>query len=378
MSQDALVPIELNSPAEVERAQALAKNIDLSDQSLSVTYGADTMKNIAAFADSMLERVRAKDAGPVGETLTDLLLKVKGVDLTAINQKPGFLERIPVIGSLFNTVERSVTKFNTLAGQVEGVTAKLDEAMVGLLKDIEILEQLYGHNREFHNELSVYIAAGQKRLEQARNEELPRLKEEAEKSGDSMKAQEVRDFADKINRFERRLHDLQLSRTITLQTAPQIRLIQNNDQTLAERIQTSILTTIPIWKSQMVVALSLYKQKSAARLQKEVSDTTNDLLKQNAEMLKTATVDTAREVERSVVDIETVREVHTKLLSTIEETLRIAEEGRNKRVEVEKELQHMEQDLREKLTGMAARKTEMVVNQASAAPALETPKSGAE
>lgn len=372
MSQDALATIELNSPAQVERARDLAQKIDLSDQSLSVTYGADTMKNIAAFADGMLERVRAKDAGPVGDSLTDLLLKVKGVDISAINKEPGLLERIPLIGSLFSTVERSVAKFNTLAAQVDGVTAKLDEAMVGLLKDIEVLEQLYGHNREFHNELSVYIAAGRERLEKARNEELPRLKEEAEKSGDSMKAQEVRDFADKINRFDRRLHDLQLSRAITLQTAPQIRLIQNNDQTLAERIQTSILTTIPIWKSQMVVALSLHKQKNAARLQKEVSDTTNDLLKQNADMLQTATVETAKEVERSVVDIETVREVHNKLLSTIEETLRIAEEGKNKRVEVEKELEHMEQDLREKLTGMAARKSEMVVSQASGGPALES------
>ena len=372
MSQDALAPIELNSPAEVERAQALAKNIDLSDQSLSVTYGAETMKNIAAFADGMLERVRAKDAGPVGDSLTDLLLKVKGVDLSAINKGPGLLERIPLIGSLFSTVERSVAKFNTLAAQVDGVTAKLDEAMVGLLKDIEVLEQLYGHNREFHNELSVYIAAGKERLEKARNEELPKLKEEAEKSGDSMKAQEVRDFADKINRFERRLHDLLLSRTITLQTAPQIRLIQNNDQTLAERIQTSILTTIPIWKSQMVIALSLHKQKNAAKLQKEVSDTTNDLLRQNADMLQSATIDTAKEVERSVVDIETVRDVHTKLLATIEETLRIAEEGRNKRQEVEKELQHMEVDLRDKLTGMAARKTEMVINQASNTPAVES------
>jgi len=372
MSSDALTPIELSGPAEVERARILAKNIDLSDQSLTVTYGADTMKNIAAFADSMLERVRAKDAGPVGESLTDLLLKVKGVDVSAINKQPGFLERIPVIGSLFNSVERSLARFNTLAAQVEGVTAKLDEAMVGLLKDIEILEQLYGHNRIFHNELSVYIAAGQERLEKARNEELPRLKEEAAASGDSMKAQEARDFADMINRFERRLHDLQLSRTVTLQTAPQIRLIQNNDQTLAERIQTSILTTIPIWKSQMVVALSLHRQKSAARLQKDVSDTTNEMLRQNADLLQTATVETAKEVERSVVDIETVRDVHNKLLSTIEETLRIAEDGRNKRVAVEKELQHMEEDLRAKLTGMAARKTEMAVGHASGSPALES------
>ncbi|MDR3213016.1 MAG: toxic anion resistance protein [Azoarcus sp.] len=364
MPETAIAPVEPDTPAEIEKARALAGTIDLSDQSLSITYGADTMKNIAAFADSMLERVRAKDAGPVGDTLTDLLLKVKGMDISAINKKPGLLERLPLIGSLFGSVGRSIAQFDSLAVQVQGVAAKLDEAMVGLLKDIEVLEQLYGHNREFHDELSIHLVAGRARIEKARDEELPRLMEEAEKSGDNMKAQEVRDFADRINRFERRLHDLQLSRAITLQTAPQIRLIQNNDQTLAEKIQTSILTTLPIWKNQMVIALSLHKQKNAAGLQKEVSDTTNALLRQNADMLQSATVETAREVERSVVDVETVRAVHGKLLSTIEETLRIAEEGRNRRMEVEKELQRMEKDLHDKLLGLAQRKSERVVNQA--------------
>ena len=371
MTQNALSPIDTNSPATVSKVTELAKSIDLNNQSLSITYGADTMQEIARFADSMLSRVRAKDAGPVGETLTDLLLKVKDIDLSALaKDNRGFLERIPLIGSLFNAAQRSLARFNTLAGQVEQIASKLDEAMIGLLRDIEVLEQLYDHNKNFHENLSVYIAAGKERLEKARTEELPRLKDEAEKSGDSMAAQAVRDFAEKINRFERRIHDLELSRTITVQTAPQIRLIQSNDQTLAEKIQTSILTTIPIWKSQMVLALSLHKQKSAAKLQKDVTDTTNELLRKNADMLQSATIETAREVERSVVDIETLRTVHEKLLSTIEETLKIAEEGKNKRAAVEKELEIMEQDLKTRLTGLAAAKTTQVLQQAQSAPAV--------
>lgn len=379
MSDSALAPVppppppaleadaDSSSPALAERVQALAESIDLRDPGLSVTYGAKTMGDISKFADDLLSRVRAKDAGPVGETLTDLMMRVKDLNLTEINRaKPGFLESLPVIGSLFNSVDRSVAKFDTLAEQVDGIAVKLDQAMVGLLRDIEVLEQLYGHNTTFHNELSLYITAGQQRLAQARSVELPQLQKEAEASGDNMAAQGVRDFAESINRFERRLHDLQLSRTITVQTAPQIRLIQNNNQTLAEKIQTSILATIPIWKSQMVLALSLHSQRNAAKLQKDVADTTNDLLRRNADMLQSATVETAREVERSIVDIETLRDVHGKLLSTIEETLRISQEGKEKRQSVEKELVGMEQALRDRLVSLASAKATQVLEQAKA------------
>ncbi len=357
--------LEAPSPVQAERVRELAGSIDLRDPGLSVTYGTKTMADISKFADDLLSRVRAKDAGPVGDTLTELLLRVKDLNLAEINRdKPGFLESLPVIGSLFSSVQRSVAKFDTLAGQVDSIALKLDEAMVGLLRDIEILEQLYAHNRNFHNELTLHIAAGKQRLDQARDVELPRLKAEAEASGDSMAAQGVRDFAESVNRFDRRLHDLQLSRTITLQTAPQIRLIQNNNQTLAEKIQTSILATIPIWKSQMVLALSLHGQKNAAKLQKDVADTTNELLRRNADMLQTATVETAREVERSIVDIETLRDVHGKLLATIEETLRISQEGKEKRRSVEKELADMERDLRARLSSLAAAKASQALEQA--------------
>ena len=195
--------------------------------------------------------------------------------------------------------------------------------------------------------------------------EMPRLKAQADASGDLMEAHQVRDLSEQINRFERRLHDLQLSRTITVQTAPQIRIIQSNNRTLAEKIQTSILATIPIWKSQMVLALSLHGQKNAAALQKTVSDTTNDILRSNAELLEQAAVDTAREVERSVVDIETLREVHEKLIGTIEETLRIAQEGRERRAAAEKELAVMETELKDRLTSLAARKSREEIAAAS-------------
>ena len=375
MSDNAIAPVsvpssldaaaEISSPAQATRVNELASSINLNDPNLTVTYGTKTMSDISKFADDLLGCVRAKDAGPVGETLTELLLRVKGLNLTELGEdKRGFLEKLPIVGSLFNSMERSVTKFNTLAGQVETTAGKLDQAMVGLLRDNEILEQLYEHNKNFHNELSVYIAAGKQRLEQARAVDLPKLKEEADASSNSMAAQNMRDFAESINRFDRRLHDLQLSRTITLQTAPQIRLIQNNNQTLAEKIQTSILATIPIWKSQMVLALSLHGQRNAAKLQKDVADATNDLLRKNADMLQSATLETAREVERSVVDMETLREVHGKLLSTIEETLRISQEGKEKRQSVERELEDMEQSLRTRLTSLATAKANQVLEHA--------------
>lgn len=368
------LPVEVQNalPADPARVSEIAAAINLDDPAVTLTYGAQTMNEISRFADDLLGRVRAKDAGPVGETLTDLLVKVKDLNVNELAEpKGGFLEKIPLIGSLFSTVDRTVARFNSLAGQVEIITAKLDEAMVGLLKDIEVLEQLYEHNRVFHGDLSVYLEAGRQRLDKARNEELPALQQAAEQSGDPMDAQRVRDFAEKVNRFERRLHDLQLSRTVTVQTAPQIRLIQSNDQTLAEKIQTSILTTIPIWKSQMVLALSLHGQRGAVRLQKEVSDTTNELLRKNAEMLESATVETAREAERSVVDIETLREVQQRLISTIEQTISIADEGRTKRRAVEAELKGMEDDLRGKLTSLAADRSQQVLEQAKPAPALE-------
>ena len=347
--------------AEEQRIASIADSINLADPSLTVTYGTEAMQGISRFADDLLSRVQAKDSGELGESLTNLMLKVKDVNVSEVMGSPGFLQSLPLVGSLFSSAKRTVAKFNTLSEQIEIIVDKLDEAMIGLLRDIETLEMLYEHNARFHAELTAYIEAGKRKLEEARTVELPRLKAQADASGDLMEAQQVRDLSEQINRFERRLHDLQLSRTITVQ----IRIIQSNNRTLAEKIQTSILATIPIWKSQMVLALSLHGQKNAAALQKTVSDTTNDMLRGNAELLEQAAVDTAREVERSVVDIETLREVHGKLIGTIEETLRIAQEGRERRAAAEKELAVMETELKDRLTSLAARKSREEIAAAS-------------
>ena len=343
--------------AEEQRIASIADSINLADPSLTVTYGTEAMQGISRFADDLLSRVQAKDSGELGESLTNLMLKVKDVNVSEVMGSPGFLQSLPLVGSLFSSAKRTVAKFNTLSEQIEIIVDKLDEAMIGLLRDIETLEMLYEHNARFHAELTAYIEAGKRKLEEARTVELPRLKAQADASGDLMEAQQVRDLSEQINRFERRLHDLQLSRTITVQTAPQIRIIQSNNRTLAEKIQTSILATIPIWKSQMVLALSLHGQKNAAAL--------HDMLRSNAELLEQAAVDTAREVERSVVDIETLREVHEKLIGTIEETLRIAQEGRERRAAAEKELAVMETELKDRLTSLAARKSREEIAAAS-------------
>ncbi|MCL1890136.1 MAG: toxic anion resistance protein [Desulfovibrionaceae bacterium] len=347
---------------EVDRAAAA---IDFSDPALTISYGAGTMNAIAGFADNLLRQVRGKDAGPVGEILTNLLIQVKAADAGQFAGEEGLLSRLPLVGSMFNSFERRMAGMKKITDQVDAVTASLDQAMVGLLRDIEILEQLFNSNRQFHQDLSVYIAAGEKRLEAARNTDLPRMLAEAEESGDSMKAQEVRDFAGRLDRFERRLHDLRISRTVTVQSVPQIRLIQNNDQILAEKIQTSILTNIPIWKNQMVLALSMYRQKKALGLQKQVSDSTNDLLRKNAEMLEDASLGVARESGRAVVDMETLREVHERLLSTIEESLKITAEGRTSRRNAERELREMEDNLRSSLLEIAAREKAPLPEQAS-------------
>lgn len=364
MENNQVISLE-NTEIPATKIQEALKEIDFKDPTLTISYGTKTMEGISKFADSILSNVRVKDSGEVGAQLSTLLQNVKGVDIQSIaSPKKSILQYIPFIGGLFDKVSSTIAQFDTVSEQIDGIAGKLDDAQMNLLKDIEVLEQLYDKNKDFYGDLSAYIKAGEQRLEEARKQELPALEAKAEETKDNLDAQNVRDFAEALNRFERRLHDLKLSRTITLQTAPQIRMIQNNDRTLAEKIQTSVLATIPIWKNQMVLALSIHSQKSAAKLQKDVADTTNAMLKKNAEMLQTATVETAREVERGIVDVETLKEVQEKLLSTIEETINIANEGRERRQNTELELKKMEEDLRVRLTDLAARKREQVISNA--------------
>ncbi len=364
MSKNEIVSLE-NLPVSESSVRLAANQINFNDPNLTLSYGAKTMREISEFADSLLGNVRVKDSGPVGQNLAALMTQVKGVDISKMtNHEKGFLESLPIIGRFFDKVAQTRVQFDTVLNQIEGISKKLEESQFTLLKDIQVLDQLYDHNKSFYEELSAYIQAGEMRLAEAREKELPPLEEEAKNAPDSLAAQNLRDFADKLNRFERRLHDLKLSRTITLQTAPQIRMIQNNDQTLAEKIQTSILATIPIWKNQMVLALSINSQRNAAALQKQVADTTNDLLEKNAEMLHDSTVATAREVERSIVDIESLKNVHQKLLSTIEETMAIATEGRERRRAAEQELVSMEENLKQSLIALANQKASAEIESA--------------
>ena len=350
--------------ADKAKLEKAASEIDFKDPSLTLSYGSKPMDAIAKFSDSILSRVKVRDSGEIGGELSMLLGKVRGVNVGAIAEKPSGLASIPIIGKLFDRTQAVMSKFSTVSEEIGKIKEKLEDSQLSLLKDVEVLEQLYAKNGEFYQDLTAYIEAGRAELERARAEDLKALEEKAKNTGDSFDAQAVRDFAETLNRFERRLHDLALSRTIAIQTAPQIRLIQNNDRVLAEKIQTSILTTIPVWKNQLVLALSLKGQQAAAQLQKDVADTTDALVRKNAQMLHDSTVETARESERALVDVETLREVQGKLISSIEETLAIAAEGHEKRVKAEAEIAAMESDLKSRLTDLASRSREQAISQA--------------
>ncbi|WP_408637224.1 toxic anion resistance protein [Rahnella victoriana] len=342
------------SAEEQHKIEEIAAQIDITDPVLSIAYGAKTLNAMSRFNESLMQEVRAKDAGEVGAQLTDLLSKVKGIDLTVFDQKKSLLASVPLLGKLFNKVERTLLEYQTLAGQVDTLSEKLQNTITELLRNIATLEQLFIRNRDYFKDISLHILAGKKKIAQIQSDVIPAAQARVQASGDAMEAQNVRDLVEGVQRFERRLSDLMLTRTLSIQTAPQIRLMQSNSQSLAEKIQSSILTTIPVWKSQIVLALSLNSQRQAARLQKDVADTTNAMLRRNAELLQTGSIETATEVERSIVDVETLRDVQGRLLSTLEDTMQIASNARTRRAEVEKELAAMEQELRSKLASIAA------------------------
>ena len=345
--QEGQLPAQTPDQAQVT---ALAAQIDIAEPAAILAYGAKPMGEIAKFADTMLEKVRAKDAGDVGQQLSELVMRIRENDpLSAEEKRSGFLANLPLVGGLFKQAEKAKIDRQALTKQVDMIATHLDSSMVNLMRDIETLEQLYLRNFDYYREVTLYIEAGREKLKEVREKDLPALQRQAEVSQDMMDAQKTKDLMEQINRFERRLHDLDLSKVIAVQTAPQIRMIQSNNQQLAEKIQTSILSTLPIWKSQMVLATTIDAQAKAAQLQKEVSDTTNTMLRKNAELLQQSSIATATEVERSIVDADTLREVQDKLVNTIEETMRIASEARVRRAEVEKELVTMEDNLRQRL-----------------------------
>ena len=345
--------IETLTPEEKAKVQSIKDAIDLTDSSTPLSFGAPAQKEIAQFSDSILSKVRAKDSGEVGTLLNDLVSKVKGFDVTKKNDS--FLSNLPIIGSLVSKADDVMQGYEKLSTQVEKIQAGLENSKVKMMEDVVMFDTLYQKNLDYFKDLQLYIRAGEEKLDEMRTTTLPKLRAQASESGDPMAVQVVNDFEQSVDRFEKKIHDLKLSKTLAIQTAPQIRLIQNNDRVLIDRVQSAIYHTIPLWKNQMVIALGLTRQKEVIELQRAVSDATNDLLRRNAEMLKQNSIDTAKANERGIVDIETVKKVNEDLISTIEETLRIQHEGRQKRQAAEKELVAIEGRLKDALLKNATR-----------------------
>ena len=345
--------VETLTPQELAKVQSIKDGINLMESNTSLTFGAPAQKEIAQFSDSILSKVRTKDSGEVGTLLNDLVSKVRGFDVTKKNGS--FLRNLPIIGSIVNKTEDVMQGYEKLSTQVERIQAGLESAKVKMMEDVVMFDTLYQKNLTYFKELQLYIRAGEEKLDEMRTITLPKLRSQASASGDPMAVQVVSDFEQSVDRFEKKIHDLKLSKTLAIQTAPQIRLIQNNDRILIDRVQSAIYHTIPLWKNQMVIALGLTRQKETIELQRMVSDATNDLLRRNAEMLKQNSIDTARANERGIVDIDTVKKVNEDLISTLEETLRIQHEGRQKRQAAERELVAIEGRLKDTLLKNANR-----------------------
>ncbi|MEH7108679.1 toxic anion resistance protein [Bacillus sp. JJ1764] len=335
---------------EEHRAKAyqLAEQIDPTNHQAMIQYGTQAQGKLLTFSQAMLEHVQKKDVGEIGEIINDLMKRLNEVNPDELKDgKPSFFGRM--FGKISNSLQEALSKYQKTGAQIDRISVKLDRSKNVLLSDIKLLEQLYESNKEYFHALNVYIAAGEIKLEEMHEKIIPELKRQAQTTNDQMKFQEVNDMIQFADRLDKRVHDLKLSREITIQSAPQIRLIQNTNQALVEKIQSSIVTAIPLWKNQVAIALTLIRQRHAVEAQKQVSKTTNELLLKNAEMLKTNTIETAKENERGLVDIETLKKTQENLISTLEETLRIQEEGRNKRRSAEQELVAMENELRIKL-----------------------------
>lgn len=340
--------ISVLTPEERRQADEIREQIDVRDSQMVMQFGAGARQNIADFSENILKNIRAKDSGYVGALMTDLVTNVEKLDFDSLEKGNGILG---LFQKLEAKVKRFLAQYEKLELQVGRIEGKLEEARMEMLKDIGILDSLYEKNLNYFRQLQVYITAGQEKLDELREKTIPSLRAEAEKSGDPMHAQLVRDFEDLVNQFEKKLYDLKTSKTIAIQTAPQIRLIQNNDKLLADKIQTAIQETIPLWKSQMVMALGLYRQQEALRLQRNVTETTNAMLLKNSEKLKQNTLDVAKESERGIVDIETLKKANQNLISTINEAVRIQKEGHEKRAAAEQELLKIESEIRRTLIG---------------------------
>ena len=332
------------TPEELRMVEEFSKKIDVTDSKAVLTYGAGTQKKMADFSEKTLESVKTKDMGEVGDMITGLVSQLRSFDVDE-NEKgiKGFFKKK---GS---QVQELRTKYASAEKNVEAIATELEKHQVTLLKDIELLDRMYELNLNYYKELTMYILAGKKKLKEVRSTKLPELQKKAELSGLPEDAQAARDLAEQCDRFEKKLHDLQLTRAVAMQTGPQIRMIQAADQVMAEKIQSTIVNTIPLWKNQMVIAIGIEHATQAAKAEREVTEMTNALLRKNAEKLKQATIESAKESERGIVDIETRKHTNEMLISTMDEVLQIQTEGKQKRAAAEKDLARLEAQLRQKL-----------------------------
>lgn len=328
---------------EKAQVEAFANQIDITNSAVILQYGAGTQKKMADFSETALDNVRSKDLGEVGELLSSVVVELKSFDE---EETKGFLG---IFKKTSNKLEVMKTKYAKAETNVNQICKVLEGHQVQLLKDVAVLDKMYDLNLTYFKELTMYILAGKKKLQEVRDTQLKELVAKAQASGLPEDAQAAKDLDAMCNRFEKKIHDLELTRTISMQTAPQIRLVQSNDTLMVEKIQSTIVNTIPLWKSQMVLALGVEHSAQAAEAQRQVTDMTNELLKKNAEKLKLATVEVSKESERGIVDIETLKATNENLISTLDEVMKIQQEGRVKRQEAEAEMQRMENDLKQKL-----------------------------
>ena len=338
------------SPEEEKMVDEFASKIDISNSQAILAYGVGSQKKITDFSENALERVKTKDLGEIGDMLAGVVGEIRSLE-TEEDEKGlfGFFKKTS------NKLANLKAKYDKVETNVNNIAKALEDHQVTLMKDVLMLDKMYELNMNYYKELSMYILAGKKRLERANNVELPELIKKADESGLPEDTQKAKDFSQMINRFEKKIYDLELTKTVSLQMAPQIRLIQNNDSMMSDKIQSTIVNTIPLWKNQMVIAIGLKHSNDAAKAQKAVSDMTNELLKRNADALKTATIETAKESERGIIDIETLKNTNKTLISTFDEVIKIQDEGRQKRKEAEAELRNIENEMRTKLLEISNR-----------------------
>ena len=340
--------IDRLSPEEREKAIQLASQIPVGNYEAIITYGANAQGELSRFSHQMLDHVQNQDIGPVGDVLKELMDRLGEIDPDDLDQKKKRgLSRL--FGRVSKSIQEMMTKYQKLSTQIDRIGIQLEHSKQGLIEDVQMLDKLYDQNKTYFQALNVYIAAAEIKRDEISNDIIPKMRREAELSNDQMAFQDVNDMAQFLDRLEKRLYDLQLSRQITIQSAPQIRMIQQTNQTLAEKIQSSVMTSIPLWKNQIAIALTLNRQKKAVESQKLVTKTTNDLLLKNSEMLKMNTIETAKENERGIIEIDTLKKTQENLIQTIEETLLIQADGRVKRKAAEIEIGRMEEELKQRL-----------------------------